>query len=174
MLWNCLSHPWRNHFSCFFFSFCFFVCQFVCLLVCFWLLLSSFVTFFANRKEEEWHMAIRGELWHLKSKLRGFTILGRSNLIRSPQWPTIDQSIEVHYCLVWFKQVQLVFSVLGLHWVLFVFLLRCPHAERSDDAHSLECSEKRFVLRTEKSRHEWNSFWFTSCSSFISLFLPGN
>ena len=39
---------------------CFFVCQFVCLLVCFWLLLSSFVTFFANRKEEEWHMATRG------------------------------------------------------------------------------------------------------------------
>ena len=40
-----------------------FVCyQFVCLLVCLWLLVSPFVTFFANRKEEEWHMATRGEL----------------------------------------------------------------------------------------------------------------
>ena len=170
ILWNCLSHPWRNHYV----FFCFFVCQFVCLLVCFWLLLSSFVTLFANRREEEWHMATRGELWHLKSKLSGFIVLGRVNLIRSPQWPTIDQSIEVHYCSVLFKQAQLVFSVLGLHWVLFVFLLKCPHAERSVDAKSSECTGKGLCWELKKVVTNENCFWLTSCLAFIYFSLPGN
>ena len=97
-----------------FMFFCLFVCQLVWLFVfgfCFFLLL-----FFCNRKEEEWHIATRGELWHLKSKLRDFIVLGRVNLIRSDQWPTIDQSIEVHYCSFWFKQTRLAFNVLGLVW----------------------------------------------------------
>ena len=156
MLWNCLSHPWRNHYD--------FFCS---LFVCFWLLLSSFVTFFANRKEEEWHMATRGELWHLKSKLSGFIVLGRVK--------TYNRSIDwVHYCSVWFKQAQLVFSVLGLHWVLFVYLLKCPHAERSDDAKSSECTGKGLCWGLKKVVTNENCFWFTSCLAFIYLSLPGN
>ena len=159
---------WWNHYSCFFV--CLFVCQFVCLWVfgsCFFLLFF----FFANRKEEEWHIATRGELWHLKSKLSDFIVLRRVNLMRSPQWPTIDQSIEVHYCSVWFKQALLAFSVLGLHWVLFVFLLKCPHAERSHDDKSSECSDQNWCWELTKVVTNESCFWFTSCSLFIYLFI---
>ena len=130
MLWKCLSHPWQNLYSCF----CFFVVV-VFFIVCLFLISVLFFCFFvlAKRKEEEWHMATRGELWHSQSKLSDAIVVGRVNLIRSNQRRTIDQSIEVHYCSMGFKQAQPAISVLGRHWVMFVCLLKYTHGETSHD-----------------------------------------
>ena len=129
-------------------------------------------------------MAKRSELSHLQNKLSDVIVLGRTKLIRSPKWHTIDQSKEVHYCSLSLQKAQPAISV-DIGSSLFV---KSTHAEGSHDAKSSECtvltvqifvlnkSLKRFVLRSDKSRHKWNLLLIQRLLNidFISLFLPGS
>ena len=111
-------------------------------------------------------MAKRSELWYLQNKLSDVIVLGRTKLIRSPKWHTINQSKEVHYCSLSLKKAQPAISV-DIGSSLFV---KSTHAEGSHDAKSSECTAKDLFWDLTNVVTNENCSWFNGCSTFIYLF----
>ena len=149
-----------------FMFFCLFVCFYYYFFFGFCFLFCSFVLHFTNSKEEEWHMTKRGELWHLQSKLIDVIVLGHVNFIRGPQWHTIDQSNEVHYCSMSFKQAQPAISV----GIGSSFFMKYNQAERNHDTKSSQCTDKDLFWDLTKVVINENCCWHTRLFN-INLFI---